>query len=886
MKQENDFLSFLSWRNAFGYVVWFINVPLRNPKKTLSFSTFYQKPRNGQRPFRPYEVTRHRTNHTRRTPCEQQKASRGFPWMLVILLLTARFPGDVFAETETAPEHRIATAVRIEGAPPKLDGVFDDAIWQTAPPHEGFRQRDPDEGKPATEQTTFQIAYDNEALYFAIMCYDSAPDKIVSRLVRRDNYVESDKVQIYLDAHNNKQQAIWFIAYPTGSMADGTYNGNWYDNSWDGVWEVQTKIHTNGWAAEYKIPFHVLRFSPKDEQVWGLQVTREISRKKENAHWRLVKKSEPDWLSRMGELRGIKDIHPSRHVEVVPYTMGRTTLNSEAALWGNVGTDVQYGITSGITLNATVNPDFGQVEADPARLNLSAYEEYFEERRPFFVKGASIFGINDYTFFYSRRIGRRPAHFDIPDGAEELNRPEATTILGAAKIVGRTQGKTSFGIMEAVTAPEYAQIQPSEREGSTREHLVEPLTNYFVGRVTQDVLAGNSRIGVITTAVNRQASHSAYAGGLDWDLKFAKERYQLTGVLAASHAGEMDNRKSGYIAHLEFDKRGGWLRLDTDFRALSPDLEINDLGYRRRADMLEWNYDITARKEKPFSIFRRVIFGLYGWRTWNYDGVNISSYSEIWTDGRLKNYWDYDIWVGRNHASFDDDDVRRGGTLIKNPPGWWVFTNLSTDSRKMVQLRLNPIFGWDDDGRTYDYDLRLSLRIRVASNISVNLGPSYGYVKDDAQWVTLIEETHDGKPTTKHYVYGELESRTLDFTTRANISFTPTLSLQFYVQPFITIGDYKNFKELVEPMSYDFKPYALNENRDFHRRSLRGNTVLRWEFRPGSTLFLVWTQSREAALAQLDAAALEFRPLHRLRSSFTDEGKNIFLIKCRYWFGF
>lgn len=810
-------------------------------------------------------------------------------WVLVTLILVAQLSGDVFAETDNAPEHRIATAVRIKGAQPKLDGVLDDDIWAAteggAPLHEGFQQREPDEGNPTTERTTFQIAYDDEALYFGIMCYDSEPDKIVSQLVRRDNYVESDKVQIYLDAHNNRQQSIWFIAYPSGSVADGTYDGNWYDNSWDGVWDVKTKMHPNGWAAEYKIPFHVLRFTPKAEYVWGLHVTREISRKKENAHWSLVKKAEPDWLTRMGELRGIQDIHPSHHLEVVPYAMGRTTLNSDADLWGNVGTDVQYGITSGITLNATVNPDFGQVEADPASLNLSAYEEFFNERRPFFVKGASMFSVNDYSFFYSRRIGRQPGHFDIPDGAEELSRPEATTILGAAKIVGRTNGKTSFGIMEAVTSPEYAQIQPSgERDGSTREHLIEPLTNYLVGRVTQDVLAGNSHVGIITTAVNRQSSTSAYTGGLDWDLKLAKERYQFTGILAVSHAGKMDNRQSGYLAHLEFDKHGGWLRFDTDVRVLSPDLEINDLGFQRRADMLEWNYDVTVRKEQSFSIFRRVVFGLYGWRTWNYERVNISSYSEIWTDGRLKNYWDYDVWVGRNHASFSDDDVRRGGTLIKRPAGWWVFTRFSTDSRKRVRLNLNPVFSWADDGHSYDYDVSLNLRIRIASNIEVTLGPSYTYAINDAQWVTLVEENVSGQ-TTKHYVYGELENRTLDFTTRANISFTPTLSLQFYVQPFITIGDYGNFKELVEPMTYAFKPYALNENRDFHRRSLRGNTVLRWEFRPGSTLFLVWTQSREAALAQLDAAALELRPLHRLRSTFTDDGKNVFLIKCRYWFG-
>ena len=799
-------------------------------------------------------------------------------WVFFVVFFVGQLPGGLNAENEEKSLHRTATAIRINSAPPQLDGVLDDAIWKTAPLHEGFTQQDPDEDKPSTERTTFQIAYDDEAIYFAVMCYDKEPDKIFSRLVRRDNYVTSDRIDVILDPHYSRQNAFWFTAYPSGSVTDGTISGGgWWDSTWNGVWEVKTKIHKNGWAAEYKIPYHVLRFAPKEKYTWGLQVARSISRKKEYTLWRFIKKNDPGWVSRFGDLTGIENIHPPHHLELIPYTMGRTTLNNKTALWANVGGDIQYGITSGITLNATVNPDFGQVEADPASLNLSAYEEFFEERRPFFVEGASIFGNNDYNFFYSRRIGRRPEHFDIPEGAEELSRPEATTILGAAKIVGRTEGKTSFGIMEAVTSPEYAQI---EKNG---EYLVEPLTNYFAGRIKQDVL-DNSYIGLITTAVNRRASNSAYVGGLDWDLKFEKEQYQISGTLAASQAGKIDERKSGYLAHIEFDKHGGWMQLDTDFRVLSPDLEINDLGYRRRADMIEWNYDFTVRKVKPFSIFRRVVFGLYGWRTWNYDRVSISRYSEVWTDGRLKNYWDYDLWIGRNLESFSDDDTMRGGTLIKSPPGWWVFTALSTDSRKMIQLRLNPVFAWNDDRRSYDYDLRFRLRIRLASNIEVSFGPSYNYGVQDAQWVDLVEENIDGH-IAKHYVYGELERRTLDFTTRANISFTPTLSLQFYVQPFVTIGDYANFKELVEPKSYQFKPYSLNENRDFHRRSLRGNTVLRWEFHPGSTLFLVWTQSREAELEQLRTADLEFRPLHRLRSSFTDEGKNVFLIKCRYWLG-
>ena len=803
-------------------------------------------------------------------------------WVCLAIFFGVQLPGDVLAESKEELAHRTATAVRITGTPPRLDGILDDDIWRTAPLHEGFRQLDPDEGEPSTERTTFQVAYDDEAVYFGIMCYDSESDKIDARLVRRDNYVQSDQIDVSLDTHYNRQNASSFTVYPSGSVIDGILSDdNRADGTWNGVWEAKTQIHADGWAVEYRIPFRVLHFSPRDEYIWGLQITREIGRKKEIVLWRLIQKEEPGWVSRFGDLTGIEDVYPSRHLEILPYAMGRTILNDETDLWGNVGTDVQYGITSGITLNATVNPDFGQVEADPARLNLTAYEEFFQERRPFFVKGASIFNTNSYNFFYSRRIGRRPGHFDIPVGATELSRPESTTILGAAKIVGRTQGGTSIGIMEAVTAPEYAQI---EKGGAHLDYLIEPLTNYFVGRINQDVLKGNSRIGVITTAVNRQSSTAAYVGGLDWDLKFAEERYQINGTVATSQAGRLNARKSGYLAHLEFVKRGGWLRANTDIRALSPDLEINDLGYRRRVDMLGWNYALTARKEKPFSIFRRVVFGLYGRQGWNYDGVNIDRYSEISTVGELKNYWNYVLWIGRNLESFSDDDTMRGGTLIKRIPGWWIYARFSTDSRKVVRLELNPVFAWGDNGEYYDYEVDLHLHFRPTSNIEFSIGPSYAYRFKDAQWVDQIQENLNGQ-TKKHYVYGELTSQTLDFTTRANISFTPTLSLQFYVQPFITIGDYTNFKELIEPKSYQFQPYPLNENRDFHRRSLRGNTVLRWEFQPGSTLFLVWTQSREAALESVREADLDFRPLHRLRSSFTDEGKNVFLIKCRYWFG-
>ena len=807
-------------------------------------------------------------------------------WVFAVVFFVGQLPGDVKSEDVEKLLHRTATAVRIEGTPPKLDGVLDDEIWKTAPLHEGFRQRDPNEGEPVSEHTTFQVAYDDEAVYFGVMCYDSEPDKIVSRLVRRDDYVESDKIQILLDPHYNRQRGFSFMVYPSGSVIDGVVTGisdrDW-NGAWDGVWEAKARIHEDGWAVECKIPFYMFHFSPKDKYTWGLQVEREISRRKERSQWRLIKKDEPGWLSSFGDLIGIENIHPSRHLELIPYAMGRTTLNSETDLWGNVGGDVQYGITTGTTLNATINPDFGQVEADPATLNLSAYEEYFEERRPFFVKGASIFNFGDRRnrFFYSRRIGRQPRQFGIPIGATELSRPEATTILGAAKITGRTNSNTSFGVMEVVTAPEFAQI---EEKGERRDYLTEPLTNYFVGRVTQDILEGNSRIGLITTSVNRRASNAAYVGGLDWDLKFVKERYKISGMVAASRTGELDARKSGYLTRLAFNKQGGWLRFHTNFQTLSPDFDINDIGYARRSDMIRWFYDVLLRKEQPFSIFRQVSLGFFGWREWNYDGVSIGRYSETWTGGQLKNYWTYSLWVARHLESFTDEDVRRGGVVIKNPASWWTFAQLSTDSRKVVRLELGSIFAWDDDNQTSERKVNFRVNIRPLSNIELSIGPMYSYRIDDAQWVELVEENINGR-IKNHYIYGELRSQTLDFTTRADISFTPTLSLQFYVQPFITVGDYSNFKELVEPKSYQFKPYPLRRNPDFHIRSLRGNTVLRWEFHPGSTLFLVWSQSRTVEIEEVSAKDLEFRPLHRLGSSFTDEGKNIFLVKCRYWFG-
>ena len=801
---------------------------------------------------------------------------------LTVVIGSILATGSVHAsDLKTISPIRVATATRVDPPPPRIDGILDDPMWQEIPISEGFLQRDPDEGEDATERTTFQIAYDEEALYIGICCYDSEPDKIVSRLTRRDGETEADWISVGLDPRYDRQTGCWFTVYASGSVGDGVYaDDREKEDAWDGVWEVETAVHEEGWSAEYRIPYHVLRFSPREELVWGLNVERHISRKQERDHWSLVRSDQPGLVSQFGRLEGIRNIHPPMHLEFVPYGMARAIIDGGEDYSGRIGADVRYGVTSGVSLSATINPDFGQVEADPATLNLTAFEDFFSERRPFFVEGASIFG-GPYDLFYSRRIGRRPGHFEIPEDAEELERPEATTILGALKLTGKTEGKTAFGILGAVAASEYATIERNVNgEMIKEEYLVEPRANYLVGRVEQDILGGTSTAGILATAVHRHDAASAYTGGVDWNLRFRENTYNVTGALVGSRAGESDERKSGYIARLAFDKRGGWLETGVGFAALSPDLDLNDLGFLRRGDLIQSWTRLDFYRYAPLGPFREFDIGIEGEFEWNYDGLRLESGFGTSCWGDLRNYWRVHLHFGRDFEAMDDDDVRRDGTVIKSLAENWVHAQVETDDRKAVSFMVRPEFRRHDGGRSYTRGFRVGMEWRPLPSMWFAVEPRYSHSVTDAQWVDAIE---DGENV--HYVYGELDSRTLDFTTRVRASFTPELSLELYLQPFIAIGDYTNIKELIAPETYAFRPYVLDEDQDFHNRSLRSNLVLRWEFLPGSTLFAVWAQSRSESLEDLTPEDLEFRPFDRLRNSFSDAGTDVFLVKVSYWLG-
>ena len=799
--------------------------------------------------------------------------SFGLKLLFFTISLTQIFSFQTTGHQTPGQVLKTAHAVRIEKVPPKIDGRLDDAVWETATINDDLVQREPDEGQPPTERTTFQIAYDDHALYVAVTCYDSEPDKIVARLTRRDQVYSSDWVSLNFDPHHDHRSGCWFQVNAAGVLDDGVYANDYRrDTTWDAVWQAKTDINDQGWCVEYKIPYHVLRFSPQDQYTWGLNISRSISRKNERISWVLIRRYVRGNVEFWGHLEGIENINPPRHLELIPYGMGRVISESDEPLdpFGNAGLDLRYGITPSISLNATFNPDFGQVEADPAQLNLSAYEDQFRERRPFFVEGASIFSNSDYDLFYSRRIGKRPGHFSVPSEVEVLSQPDATTILGAVKVSGKLPGRTNIGILNAVTSPEHAKIKRGDQE---EKFLIEPLTNYFVGRLKQD-FGKNSWVGGMVTAVNRVDAESAYVQMVDWDWKINDNAYLLSGMMGLSQT-----EKRGFLGHIEIDKNKGILRGQTHLAVINPDFDYTDLGFQRRSGQGRVDSTTYFRliRETPWWVLRSGYIGMMFRRNWNYQMMPISRYQELWLSGELSNLWDGYISVGR---SLPDYDVSREVTTI-DPAGWYLSGRLYTNRNKMVTVGLRPSFSISDDGFSSRWRLSSDIEIKGRSNVVFGLEPSYSHRTSYAQWVGVVKDQAD----QDRFIYGELDSRTIDLTTRASISFAPNLSFQLYLQPYLAVGDFENFKALVAPKTYEFSLFDLGENRDFHRRSLRGNAVLRWEFQPGSTLFVVWSQNRNGKRDRPAAEDLDNRAVSSILDTFSDAGSNIFLVKLNYWLG-
>jgi len=851
------------------------------------------------------------------------------------------------------------TAVRVQ-APPTLDGRLDDAAWRETTAMGGFRQIDPTEGAAATESTLVYLVYDDAAIYVGLRMFDDEPAKVLRRLGRRDDNLQSDMVYVDFDSYHDHRTAFEFAVNPAGVKTDDITSNDFFigDRSWEPVWDVATAIDSLGWVAEMRVPFSQLRFPHRQDQLWGFQVFRWVFRKGEQSQLVFVPKNETGYASRFAHLLGLRDIPAPRRLEALPYTLGRGTFNASHApgdpfddgsrFFGGAGVDVKYGVTSNLTLDASINPDFGQVEQDPAFVNLTAFEQFLQERRPFFVEGASIFafgGTGPYIgfggtpqYFYSRRIGRAPGLSPaIPNGGYG-DSPANATILGAAKITGKTAGGWSIGVLDAVTGRESARIDSA---GVRWTAPVEPFTNYLVARVNREI-GGHTGFGVLGTAVQRRLDdpafaelrRGAYIAAGDFFHRWQNNTYALlasvgtavvTGDAPALQSTQLASSRyyqrpdqtymrfdpnrtslSGVSADLSLTKEGGNTNWALGFSTTTPGFEVNDLGFQTRVDRISGAGFLGHRWTKPGKVFRQASLAANVGPSWNYGGDNIQMNAGVSVFGQLLNYWGGNVFVSHDWQTVDDR-LTRGGPLALSPDAYSIGGNVFSDGRKSINAGFFTFYNHDAAGG-WNLQLNPNITWHPSSAVVVRMGPSYSVGRSAAQFLGSVS---DSFATTfgARYLFGRLSQHQLDLTGRLSLTFTPTLSFQLYLQPFVFTADYDAFKELHAPRTFDFDVFGRDNNStivfdstnnqysidpdgaggpastiifgnpDFRLRSFQSNAVLRWEYRPGSTVYLVWTQSR---FGFFDDPAVQFG--HDLgRGLMRDPPTNVLLVKFNYW---
>ena len=805
----------------------------------------------------------------------------------------------------------------------RVDGGLNDAVWRAATPVTDFVQREPREGAPATFGTEARVAFDPGGIYIAVRALDPEPDKILGFLTRRDVKSSSDWIRVLIDSYHDRRTAYEFAVNPAGVKQDAYwFNDTSLDESWDAVWDVVVSRDAQGWRAVFHIPFSQLRFSRHDEGRVGFAVVREVARLNEVSTWPLLPKSASGYVSSFGELTGLAGDRTLKRLELTPYAVAQVATTPPEA--GNplqntldpgasLGLDFKYAITPAFTFTATVNPDFGQVEADPAVVNLSAFETFFAERRPFFVEGSGTYrfdincsGDQCPGLFYSRRIGRQPrGDPDLPDDGFSVQ-PIQSTVLGAGKLTGRIGG-FSIGALTAATQEERARIAI----GSTRSaQVVEPLTFYTVTRARREFV-DQSSLGFMFTSTNRQLvadtaflPGSAVTGGVDYDWRVGR-RWNLKGYWAGStvrgtaeaisdlqengvhsfqrpDAGHVEldplaTMLNGHAGMFSFGKIGGErVRLNTFVTYTSPGFEINDVGYLRRADevghgnWIQWRFDRPGRYVRTF----RINFNEYGGHNFAGDrlflGGNVNAH---WT---FQNHWNTGTGFNVNWRGLDDRATRGGpAAYVNGQIAQWMY--FGTDTRKPASFYWNSFWTNDSLGSRF-VELIPGIEVRPTSSLSAYVGMRWASNKYDAQWIEELERSD-----RTHYLFGRLDQTTVSMTTRINYTITPNLSLQLYGEPFVSAGRYEQYKELVDGRARRyadrFAPFAYDDNADFNYLSFRTTNVLRYEFTPGSTLFIVWQQGREQERERGDFRfGRDFRDVFSIRSS------NTFLVKLAYWF--
>lgn len=857
---------------------------------------------------------------------------------------------EAFFQTDTIPGDKsnkqpVYTASRLTTSKPVIDGKLDDECWKTGDWAGNYTQFIPDEGAKPTYPTELKILYDDKNLYVAFRAHDKEPKKIKRMAGVRDEIV-GDVVGITLDSYRDYRTGFEFSITSWGQKIDLVlFNPMNWDFNWNAVWKGKTGLEDSAWVAELEIPLSQLRYSNKDEQVWGMHTWRWIARLQEESNWEMQSKTGPGMLYNFGELRGINGLKRSHRMELMPYALGKLNTMQEVPgdpfskngrmFSGNAGLDAKIGISSNFTLDLTVNPDFGQVESDPSVMNLTAFETFYEEKRPFFLEGLTIFNysLDEESLFYSRRIGHSPSLVIGGNDSLFVKSPDKTAIISAIKFSGTTSKGLSIGFIQSLTSGEYAKL--SNPEGVRSSQPVEPLTNYLVARIQKGFNAGTTVIGGMFTSTNRFInssdldflSRNAYTGGVDLRHQWKDKEFYIDARLLGSyvngnkqaitrleqssaryyqrpgadylHYDTTSTQLSGFGGKFQIGKgsKGFW-RYSTGISWLSPGLELNDLGYMQISDVIKQNNNISYFVNKPVSIFRMYNIELEQFNSWNFNGSYLGSGGHLSFSSEFKNNWSF----GTNlifHSQSRDTRLLRGGPDLLMPEVITTFGDFKTDQSKNFIIDLN--YQYEFAGNNSGSRLELSPGFSVRPITALKLGVTADFVNNmnALQYVTTVNYNSE-----ERYILGRIDQKTLGLTFRVDINVSPEFSIQYYGSPFVSKGSYKDFKRITNSLAKNFgnrfetftnptltgSQYQLDENNDnipdysienpdFNFHQFRSNLVARWEYRLGSFIYLVWSSERTGNTTDAGSSIGEsFKDLMKVFPN------NIFLIKLSYWF--
>jgi len=855
--------------------------------------------------------------------------------LFAVSFLPVLYAGNPGITSDTIPD-RIYTTQRIEN-PPVIDGKLDDACWEVGEWQSDYKQFVPVYNSLPSYKTELKVLYNNKSLFVAIRVYDDM-DKITKRLGRRDNYL-GDMVGIQLDSYHDRQTAFEFVVTAAGQKMDMWISNDDMDLNWDAVWYVKVAYHEDAWTAEFEIPLSQLRYGPSDDQVWGFASWRYINRLLEESHWKLLANDGTGGVYTFGELHGLKGLPRNRRLELSPYLSGSITTSEKIPgnpyakgmhFGGRAGLDAKIGLSNNFTLDATINPDFGQVEADPSEMNLTAFETYFEEKRPFFIEGNNIFSFDfdGDDLFYSRRIGHAPSY----NPAEKMMRmPEFTTIGGAAKVSGRTTNGVSVGILEAVTLTADAQIY---QDGVDSTQTVEPLANYLVGRFQKDFDRGNTILGGIVTHTHRaiRDEHLSFLGrdalsvGLDFTKYWADRKYFMEFKAIGSHIGgdkeaihrlqsssaryyqrpesglpydTTSTRLSGAGAYFRIGKgsKGHW-RYNEEIVLRTPGLEFNDLGFMKLANTIKNSTQVSYVEKDKQWIFKNYVVTLSQDNVWNVQGTGLYSDIKLDADFELINHWSF--FMGAEYRFRIVDEQRlRGGPAMREPDILQYQGGIYSNSSKKLFFGGYAAYAHHITENSSYFVVSPQMSYRPFSNLLLSLDLVYERHLDELQYIGRFE----GLSNSPGWLLGTVDNRNLGMTLRIDWAITPELTIQYYGSPFISLGDYTDIKEVTHPMDARYenrfrevpfvrsgKDYMLDSNRDgvynmridnpsFNYQQFRSNLVLRWEYRPGSTLYFVWSQDRTGYDS---GGPFSFKEGYKMMGDVFPG--NVFMIKLNYWF--